>query len=101
MKKIFLSYILILLFNYTNAQSCLNINSNPDLDMDCTIACFNVNVQVPDIKSTESYQVISTPYNPFALTGGTAAGKIPSAIMNLIWRAGMPKQSASSERVRW
>ena len=73
MKKIVLSYILIFLFNYTNAQSCLNINSNPDLDMDCTIACFNVNVQVPDIKSTETYQVIPTPYNPFALTGGTAA----------------------------
>jgi gliding motility-associated-like protein len=63
--RLFLS--LFILFSFTNvkAQSCFNVNAGRDTTISCMQPCFNLKAKVPDVKSSEDYQVVPIEYQPF------------------------------------
>lgn len=67
MKKILLvSFLLICTVSLKlSAQSCFNVAAGNDTTISCLQACLDLKARIPDIKSTEDYQVISIPYNPY------------------------------------
>lgn len=48
-----------------SAQSCFNVAAGNDTTISCLQQCLNLKARIPNIKSTEDYQVISIPYNPY------------------------------------
>jgi gliding motility-associated-like protein len=75
MKK-FLSVFLILISASTlrlSAQSCFNVSAGNDTTISCLQACLNLKARIPDVRTSETYQVVSIPYNPYPYTtaGGT------------------------------
>jgi gliding motility-associated-like protein len=48
-----------------SAQSCFNVAAGNDTTISCTQPCLSLKARIPNIKSTEDYQVISIPYNPY------------------------------------
>jgi gliding motility-associated-like protein len=71
MRKLLL-FSLLSLFFFNNAkleaQSCFNISAGPDIYTSCLNTCFNITATVPDIRTSETYQVTSIPYNPYPFT---------------------------------
>lgn len=66
MNRILLSFILIALsVGKVSAQSCFNVAAGNDTIISCLQQCLNLKARIPNIKSTEDYQVISIPYNPY------------------------------------
>jgi hypothetical protein len=70
MKKfLLLSLLSIFLFaNSTKAQSCFNVAAGNDTSISCLQLCLDLKARIPDIKSTDDYQVVSIPYQPFPFT---------------------------------
>ena len=75
MRKFLLLFFLVFFISTfrLSAQSCFSVAAGNDTTISCLQLCLNLKARVPDIKSTEDYQVISIPYTPYAYTtpGGT------------------------------
>ena len=71
MKKILLFSITLFFLFYNStlkAQSCFNVAAGNDTSISCLQLCLDLKARIPDIKSTDDYQVISIPYQPFPYT---------------------------------
>ena len=71
MRKILLLSILafILSFNTTlKAQSCFNVAAGNDTTISCLQLCLDLKARIPDVRTTDDYQVVSIPYQPFPFT---------------------------------
>lgn len=55
------------------AQSCFNVSAGKDTSISCLLDNFDLKARVPDVRTSETYQVVSIPYNPYAYKtpGGT------------------------------
>jgi gliding motility-associated-like protein len=75
MKKILLLSLLLLSITTDKlfAQSCFNVSAGMDTTISCLVNCFNLKARVPDVRTSETYQVVSIPYTPYAYVtpGGT------------------------------
>ncbi|MEP7237066.1 MAG: T9SS type B sorting domain-containing protein [Ferruginibacter sp.] len=77
MKKLLLFGLLafFLFTNSANAQSCFSVaaGNGSDTTISCLQTCFDLKASIPDIRSSETYSVISIPYAPYPYTtaGGT------------------------------
>lgn len=56
-----------------SAQSCFNVAAGNDTLISCLQSCLDLKARIPDIKTSETYQVTSIPYTPYAYItpGGT------------------------------
>ena len=65
----FLPFSLLLLFSFLSStvfsQSCFNINAGNDTIISCLQACLDLHARIPDVKTSETYQVTSITYNPY------------------------------------
>ncbi|MDP4261201.1 MAG: gliding motility-associated C-terminal domain-containing protein [Bacteroidota bacterium] len=63
----FIAFIcFICLAKSVSAQSCFNTGLNGTvINLPCNQNCVNIPVRIPHLKSSKSYQVVSTPYAPF------------------------------------
>ena len=52
----------------TYSQSCVSTNNNTIINFSCGLTCGNVNLRVPDLRTTSNYAVTTIPYNPFPYT---------------------------------
>jgi gliding motility-associated-like protein len=52
----------------TYAQSCVSANNNSIINFSCGLTCGDVNLQVPDLRTTSNYAVTTIPYNPYPFT---------------------------------
>lgn len=70
MKRILLFSLLafFLFYDTTNAQSCFNVAAGNDTSISCLQSCLDLKARIPDIKSTDDYQVVTIPYQPFPFT---------------------------------
>ena len=70
MKKILLISIFLLSLTSIklSAQSCFNVAAGNDTTISCLQNCLDLRARIPDIRSTETYSVISIPYTPYAYT---------------------------------
>ena len=50
------------------AQSCFNVAAGNDTTISCLQPCLDLKARIPDVKTTEDYQVVSIPYQPFPFT---------------------------------
>ena len=50
------------------SQSCISSNNNTVINFSCGLSCGNVNLRVPDLKTTSDYAVTTIPYNPYPYT---------------------------------
>ena len=68
----FIQLSLILIFflasNTIKAQSCFSVAAGNDTTIACTQQCLDLKARIPDIKSTDTYQVTSIPYTPYPYT---------------------------------
>ncbi len=75
MKKFLLiSFLLVsLTVSKLSAQSCFSVAAGNDTTISCLQSCLDLKARIPDIRSTETYSVLSIPYAPYAYTtpGGT------------------------------
>lgn len=51
-----------------SAQSCFNIYAGNDTSISCLQSCLDLKARVPNIKTSETYQVIQVPYTPLSYT---------------------------------
>lgn len=51
-----------------SAQSCFNVAAGNDTTISCLQACLDLKVRVPEIKTSDTYQVVQIPYTPYAYT---------------------------------
>ena len=69
MKKVLLFSILLAfsVFTHTalNAQSCFNVAAGNDTTISCLQSCLDLKARIPDVRTTDDYQVVSIPYQPF------------------------------------
>ena len=64
----------LLLFNKSIAQNCVPTGlNNSVVNSTCIQVCRNLNFQIPDLRSTSDYAVITVPYSPYPyiVAGGT------------------------------
>ena len=56
-----------------SAQSCFNVSAGNDTTLSCLTTCLTLKAKIPDIRTSETYQVISIPYKPYdyITPGGT------------------------------
>jgi len=56
-----------------SGQSCFNVSAGKDTTISCLANCLTLKARVPDVRTSETYQVISIPYTPYLYTtpGGT------------------------------
>jgi gliding motility-associated-like protein len=68
--RVGLFIILFICFGATGtyAQSCVSTNNNTVINFSCGLNCGNVNLQVPDLRTTSNYAVTTIPYNPYPYT---------------------------------
>jgi gliding motility-associated-like protein len=50
------------------AQSCVSTNNNTIINFSCGLTCGNINLRVPDLRTTSNYAVTTIPYNPYPYT---------------------------------
>ncbi|MBK7434607.1 MAG: gliding motility-associated C-terminal domain-containing protein [Chitinophagaceae bacterium] len=62
------------------AQSCFNVAAGNDTTISCLQACLDLHARVPDVRTTDDYQVVSIPYNPFPFTNPGGIPVDPSYI---------------------
>ena len=69
-KSLLFSLLAFSLFNSptVKAQSCFNVAAGNDTTISCLQPCLDLKARIPDIKSTDDYQVVSIPYQPFPFT---------------------------------
>jgi gliding motility-associated-like protein len=75
MKKILFTVLLFLSFTTfkLSAQSCFNVSAGNDTTISCLTNCLTLKARIPDVRTSETYQVVSIPYTPYLYTtpGGT------------------------------
>src|SRR3990167_5601578 len=60
--------------NNLSGQNCIPTNLNGTvINRSCTQLCAPVNVQIPHIKSSSEYTLVSTPYAPYPYVTTTGA----------------------------
>ncbi len=66
-------FFLIFLVVKLKAQSCFSVAAGNDTTISCIQTCLDLKARIPDIRTSETYKVISIPYTPYAYTtpGGT------------------------------
>lgn len=69
---LFLFFLFILRTNGAYSQNCVSPNNGTVINLACGTTCGNINLQVPDLKTTSNYIVTTIPYTPYAYT--TPAG---------------------------
>jgi len=67
MRKILLAclFLSFITTSELKAQSCFNFYVGNDTTISCLNACLTLKAKIPNIKSSEDYNVISIPYNPY------------------------------------
>jgi gliding motility-associated-like protein len=64
-----LRYLLLLALIYfcenLQAQSCFNVSAGNDTTISCAQVCLDLKARIPDVRTTDDYQVVSIPYTPF------------------------------------
>ena len=60
------------------AQSCFNVAAGNDTTISCLQPCLDLKARIPDIRTTDDYQVVSIPYQPFPYTNPTGIEFDPS-----------------------
>lgn len=69
MRRLFILFCLGLAFvAKTNAQSCFNVNAGNDTLISCIQNCLDLHARVPDLRTSETYQVVPIAYAPYAYT---------------------------------
>jgi len=71
MKKIVLLAVIAFFYlsiTKLNAQSCFNVAAGNDTTILCTQPCLDLKARIPDVRTTDDYQVVSIPYQPFPYT---------------------------------
>ena len=69
MKKFLLVFSLIIIGQTKlSAQSCFNINAGNDTTISCLQSCLDLKARVPNIKTSETYQVVPIAYAPYPYT---------------------------------
>ena len=75
MRRIILLVLLLSSFciSKLQAQSCFNVSAGNDTTISCLQSCLDLKARIPDLRTTETYQVVSIPYAPYPYTtpGGT------------------------------
>ena len=75
MKKILVVFFLLISISTLklSAQSCFSVAAGNDTTISCLQQCLDLKARIPDVRSSETYSVISIPYTPYAYTtaGGT------------------------------
>jgi gliding motility-associated-like protein len=71
--RLYRAGLIVLFFIYIGksnalAQGCVSTNNNAVINFACGINCGNVNLQVPDLRTTSDYTLSSIPYNPYLYT---------------------------------
>ncbi|MGB5006357.1 MAG: hypothetical protein WBO39_05425, partial [Ferruginibacter sp.] len=66
MKKLLLlsAVLLLLSFFKSSAQSCFNVAAGNDTTISCTQSCLDLKARIPDVRTTDDYQVVQIPYAP-------------------------------------
>ena len=67
-----------------SVQSCFNVAAGNDTTISCLQACLDLHARVPDVRTTDDYQVVSIPYNPFPFTNPGGIPVDPSYIADHI-----------------
>jgi len=62
------------------AQSCFNVAAGNDTTIACTQLCLDLKARIPDVRTTETYSVVSIPYAPYQYK--TPGGTTDSAVNN-------------------
>ena len=52
----------------TYSQNCVSSNNNSVINFSCGISCGDLNLRVPDLRSTSTYSMTTIPYNPYPYT---------------------------------
>ncbi|MBK6381564.1 MAG: gliding motility-associated C-terminal domain-containing protein [Chitinophagaceae bacterium] len=70
MKKILLfSLLAFFLFTHSaKSQSCFSVAAGNDTTISCLQTCLDLKARIPDVRTTDDYQVVSIPYQPFPFT---------------------------------
>ena len=65
-----LSFTLFICFGTTGtySQSCVSSNNNSVINFSCGVSCGDINLRVPDLRSTSTYSITTIPYNPYPYT---------------------------------
>ena len=74
MMRFLLSGILTIFFLIpatVSAQSCFNVAAGNDTTISCTQACLDLKARIPDVRTTDDYQVLQIPYAPFPYINAT------------------------------
>src|SRR6187549_2660380 len=62
-----------------SAQSCIPTGiNNTVINSNCSQVCRDIILQIPDLRKTASYQIVTIPYNPYPYLsiGGTEDSKL-------------------------
>ncbi len=79
LKYLFIACLFYCLPGRGSAQSCIPVNMNGTvINIACPQTCTPLNYQIPHIKSTTDYRVVSIPYAPYPFT--TPGGNEPTEI---------------------
>lgn len=70
MRKILLLSLLLFFTSILklSAQSCFSVAAGNDTTISCLQACLDLKARIPDVRTTDDYQVIPIPYQPFPFT---------------------------------
>ncbi|HEX2683557.1 MAG TPA: hypothetical protein VHL77_06475, partial [Ferruginibacter sp.] len=68
-KHLLLSTLLICIVSLKlSAQACFNVAAGNDTTISCLQSCLDLKARIPDVRTTDDYQVIPIPYQPFPFT---------------------------------
>ncbi len=70
MKKFLLLFFLLIPITTLrlSAQSCFSVAAGNDTTISCLDTCINLKARIPDIRTSDTYQVVSIPYTPYPYT---------------------------------
>ena len=68
MRKILLAclFLSFITTSELKAQSCFNVSAGNDTTISCLQYCLDLHAKIPDLRTSEDYQVVSIPYAPYA-----------------------------------
>ena len=73
MRKFLLVFFLLISVTVLrlSAQSCFNVSAGNDTTISCTQPCLDLKARIPDVRTTDTYQVVPIPYTPFPYINAT------------------------------
>lgn len=75
-----LLFLIFLFITKLSAQSCFNVYAGNDTTISCLQPCLDLKARVPDIQTTDDYQVVQIPYTPYPFTNPTGVVFNPTYI---------------------